>query len=53
MQLIDQINNEFENNCFTLDVFIDHSKAFDIGNLISKLENYVIPRDQFLDHYHF
>ena len=44
MQLIDQINDEFENNCFTLDVFIDLSKAFDIGNLISKLENYVIPQ---------
>ena len=44
MQLIDQINDEFENNCFTLDVFIDLSKAFDIGNLISKLENYVIPK---------
>ena len=43
MQLIDQINNEFENNCFTLDIFIYLSKAFDTGNhqiLISKLKNY-------------
>ena len=47
MQLIDQINDEFENNCFTLDVFIDFSKAFPPGNhqiLISKLKNYVIPQ---------
>ena len=47
MQLIDQINDEFENNCFTLDVFIDLSKSFDIGNhqiLISKLNNYFIPQ---------
>ena len=47
MQLIDQINDEFENNCFTLDVFIDLSKSFDIGNhqiLISKLKNYFIPQ---------
>ena len=43
MQLIDQINNEFESNCFTLDIFIYLSKAFDTGNhqiLISKLKNY-------------
>ena len=29
MQLIDQINNSFEKNHFTLGVFIDFSKAFD------------------------
>ena len=29
MQLIDQINSSFEKNHFTLDVFIDLSKAFD------------------------
>ena len=43
MQLIDQINDEFGNNCFTLDIFIYLSKAFDTGNhqiLISKLKNY-------------
>ena len=30
IQLIDQINNNFENNEFTIGVFIDLSKAFDI-----------------------
>lgn len=35
MELVDQINDNFGNNCFTLDVFIDLSKA-----LISKLENH-------------
>ena len=30
IQLIDQINNNFENNEFTVGVFIDLSKAFDI-----------------------
>ena len=30
IQLIDQINNNFENNKFTIGVFIDLSKAFDI-----------------------
>ena len=42
MQLIDQ-NDKFENNCFTLGIFIDLSKAFDTVNhqfLISKLANY-------------
>lgn len=29
MQLIDNINNSFEKNHFTLGVFIDFSKAFD------------------------
>ena len=43
MQLIDQINDKFENNCFTLGIFIDLSKAFDTIDhqiLISKLNNY-------------
>ena len=30
IQLIDQINNNFENNEFTIGVFIDLSKVFDI-----------------------
>ena len=43
MQLIDQINDTFENNWFTLGIFIDLSKAFDTADhqiLISKWNNY-------------
>ena len=43
MQLIDQINDKFENNCFTLGIFVDLSEAFDLVDhqiLISKLNNY-------------
>ena len=29
MQLIDEINDKLEKNCFTFGIFIDHSKAFD------------------------
>ena len=32
MRLIDQINDKFEKNCFTLGVFIDLSKVFDTVN---------------------
>ena len=44
IQLIDQINDTFENNCFTLGIFHDLSEAFDTvvdhQILISKLNNY-------------
>ena len=43
MQLIDQINNSFEKNHFTLGIFIDLSKAFDTVDhsiLIKKLKLY-------------
>ena len=39
MQLINQINDTFESNCFTLRIFIDLSRAFDTVDhhiLISK-----------------
>ena len=32
MQLIDQINDKFENNCFTLGIFVYLSKAFHTVN---------------------
>ena len=43
IQLIDQINNSFEKNHFTLSIFIHLSKAFDIVDhsiLIKKLKLY-------------
>ena len=43
LQLIDQANNSFEKNKFTLGIFIDLSKAFDTAEdkiLISRLKNY-------------
>ena len=42
LQLIDQVNNSFERNQFTLGIFIDLSKAFDTVDrkiLISKSNN--------------
>ena len=42
MQLIDQINDTFENNCFALGIFIDISKGFETVDhqiLISKLKD--------------
>ena len=62
--MIDQINNNFENNEFTIGVFIDLSKAFDIvdhqillkkliysgvnGNNIRWFESYLTNHKQFL-----
>ena len=43
MQLIDEIIDKFENNCFTLGIFINFSQAFDTvihQVLISKFNNY-------------
>ena len=64
IQLIDQINNNFENNEFTIGVFIDLSKAFDTvdhrillkkliyygvnGNNIRWFQSYFTNRKQFL-----
>ena len=45
LQLIDQVNDNFEKNYFNLGVFIDLSKAFDTVDhqiLIYKLKNYGI-----------
>ena len=45
LQLVSEISDSFENNLFTLGVFIDLSKAFDTVDheiLISKLDNYGI-----------
>ena len=43
IQLLDHINDNFENNQYTLDIFMDLSRDFDLVNhkiLIAKLENY-------------
>ena len=43
LHIIDQVNNSFERNQFTLGIFIDLSKAFDTVEhkiLTSKLKNY-------------
>ena len=48
MQVIDQINDKFENNCFPLGIFVHLSKAFETVNqqiLISKSNNYRVKRE--------
>ena len=45
IQLVDQVNSNFEDDRYALGVFIDLSKAFDTVEqkiLIAKLENYGI-----------
>ena len=45
IQLVDQINSNFERDQYAVGIFIDLSKAFDtVGHkiLIAKLENYGI-----------
>ena len=47
MQLIDQINDKFEHNCFTFCIFIDLSKAFGTADhqiVIYKLNNYGVKK---------